>query len=95
MGIDPIVLLLDMNDSNPPIAGHKKRKRIVCDLNDCQKPLAMIIGHCTYCTKHFCLLHRLPETHGCEHMGLCKKKSFSRNEKTLLAGRCVPKKVGA
>jgi predicted nucleic acid binding AN1-type Zn finger protein len=70
-----------------------KRKRSVCDFEDCHKPPAMIVGVCSFCSRNHCNSHRLPEMHHCKKMDLCKKISFSRNEQMLINGLCVARKV--
>lgn len=72
---------------------HKKRRRKMCDFSGCGKPPTPIVGICSYCMKYFCLMHRLPEIHFCTELDKCKNKSFSRNEATLMASKCVPNKL--
>jgi predicted nucleic acid binding AN1-type Zn finger protein len=38
-----------------------------CCIKDCIK-YTSLIGHCSYCKKQYCSLHRLPEDHLCDNL---------------------------
>ena len=59
----------------------------------CKKQTAVIIGHCKYCSLQFCLLHRLPETHNCSGIEVCRKELRDRNTAQLLASKCIASKI--
>lgn len=80
-----------MMDKSTNLCGTRKRTK--CNVAKCDRPVVLIIGLCTYCTNQFCMKHRIPETHECIEMDLCKKRSFHRNEANLLAGKCVAVKI--
>jgi len=49
-----------------------------CCKQNCIK-YTSIIGNCSYCKNHFCLLHRLPEDHVCD-----KLQEAIENQKQVL-----------
>ncbi|ORY38410.1 hypothetical protein BCR33DRAFT_720777 [Rhizoclosmatium globosum] len=53
------------------------------------------IGDCKLCQKSFCSKHRLPESHSCEHVELLRSNSKSKNEKLLMDGKTVDRKVAS
>jgi predicted nucleic acid binding AN1-type Zn finger protein len=68
-------------------------KKRMCDYDTCKERVVTIIGHCSYCRKEFCTAHRLPETHACTAIELCKQIAFARNTSNLINGKCIASKV--
>ena len=58
-----------------------------CDFEGCKKKVAMIIGDCSYCSKKFCAIHRLPEGHACINISDCKRGHFEKNSTMLMEGK--------
>lgn len=44
-----------------------------CCKEHCMK-YTSLIGNCSYCKKHYCLVHRLPEDHLCNNLNEIKQK---------------------
>ena len=65
----------------------------MCDYDACSNSVALVVGECRYCSKGFCLGHRLPETHECAYMAVCKKDAKDRNAVVLFAQKCVAEKI--
>lgn len=66
---------------------------VKCDVPDCKKRAALVVGDCRYCHGHYCGEHRLPEDHRCANMQACKDSSFQRNQEKLLHEKCVSSRV--
>ena len=64
-----------------------------CSYGDCKKQVAPVIGACVYCVKNFCIKHRLPESHQCTNIELCKRIANDRNSAELIKCKCVGKKI--
>ena len=69
------------------------RMKIKCAQVLCKKKATLIIGHCKYCDLDFCVAHRIPETHACSGIELCKMIDANRNTAQLLACKCVASKI--
>ena len=59
----------------------------------CFQKAAAIVGNCRYCQLNYCSAHRLPESHLCPHLDICKRQSFDKNSHTVLSGKCVALKI--
>jgi hypothetical protein len=59
----------------------------------CGAKYAKIIGDCKFCKCKFCLNHRLPETHNCINMNICKNKAFNNNSNKVMSEKCVASKI--
>ena len=68
-------------------------KNTKCNYGDCKKHVAHIIGDCVYCVKKFCVKHRLPESHNCHNIELCKRIANDRNSNLLMQSKCVGNKI--
>lgn len=55
-----------------------------CCFDVCLSKVAMIVGHCRYCTNDFCLKHRLPESHKCTAQSECEASAKRELEAKLL-----------
>ena len=78
---------MEVPNTTKPII--KKR----CAFEGCKLKTAPIIGLCNYCESKYCLAHRLPETHVCPKMNVCKDIQFNRNKDKLLSEKCVAAKI--
>jgi predicted nucleic acid binding AN1-type Zn finger protein len=59
-----------------------------CNVVECKRKAKPIIGHCSYCKFHFCLVHRLPEQHTCEQQEKCNNTA-----KDLLTNKLINEAV--
>ncbi|ORX97776.1 ubiquitin-domain-containing protein [Basidiobolus meristosporus CBS 931.73] len=64
-----------------------------CEIVGCYDRAVRIIGQCRYCEQRFCGLHRLPESHACPNLTICKQYSFARYADRLMSEKCVASKV--
>jgi len=64
-----------------------------CGFGTCTAKKAKVIGLCRYCFVDYCSRHRLPETHTCTQLEMCRKSSFDRNAQKLAAEKCVAAKI--
>lgn len=65
-----------------------------CFIQDCKKRVSYAtLGHCSYCSAHFCLLHRLPEKHSCAKIEDCRNEARSINQKEISSQRHVRSKL--
>lgn len=70
-----------------------KKRNIACHLDGCGSNAALIIGTCNYCKNNFCLKHRLPESHECREIAMCKQRAFEKNAVNLMEGKCIASKI--
>lgn len=56
---------------------------MICSLENCKRKAAVIVGHCAYCSKGFCLTHRLPEQHKCSQICQLREIASSKLKKKL------------
>ncbi len=54
---------------------------------------AVLSGNCRFCEKQYCSLHRLPESHQCSKLSLCKEQAYERNKKDLEEHSLKPSKL--
>jgi hypothetical protein len=59
----------------------------------CGNKCSVIIGDCKFCKCNFCLNHRLPETHNCININICKSKAFILNSNKVISEKCVASKI--
>ena len=59
----------------------------------CGGKYANIIGDCKFCKCKFCLSHRLPESHNCINISICKDNAFSINSNKVMSEKCVASKI--
>ena len=57
----------------------KKKKKSQCKFSDCCDKISITIGACKWCSKSFCLKHRLPEAHLCNKFNDCKQAAIDIN----------------
>ena len=57
----------------------KKKKKSQCKFSDCCDKISIAIGTCKWCSKSFCLKHRLPEAHLCINFNDCKQAAINKN----------------
>ena len=70
--------------------GAKKTK---CGVEGCGDRVATIIGDCNYCKSQFCGKHRLPETHSCSNLQVCRDVAFMKNSEKLLSEKTIATRV--
>ena len=58
-----------------------------CRCSGCRGKVAVIVGHCNYCTLDYCLKHRLPEVHDCEMQNQIKAVAAEANKQALMTGK--------
>jgi len=66
-----------------------------CDLSNCNRKKALIIGDCKYCELQFCSTHRLPESHDCVGLHKCKKLQFDKNKNKLLSEKLIDNHINS
>lgn len=59
----------------------------------CNKKAHSLLGQCGYCSKYYCMKHRLPEKHNCVNLYICKEEAFKENKKILKRQKCVNNKI--
>lgn len=64
-----------------------------CKVKECTKKGIEIIGTCKFCTKTFCLNHRLVELHSCSQIQTCRQQALSKNTNVLLKNKCTSTKI--
>merc|ERR1711890_52288 len=64
-----------------------------CIFSNCLNRINRVIGTCLHCKYTFCGKHRIPESHDCEKMVLCKKRAFDKNSDKLSREKVEVKKV--
>jgi hypothetical protein len=64
---------------------------MLCGVIGCKGRSALIVGDCHYCHGHFCIYHRLPETHQCTSIEQCRLLYHQRNETKLMSEKVEPK----
>lgn len=57
----------------------KKKKKNQCKFSDCCDKISVAVGTCKWCSKSFCLKHRLPEAHLCTNFNDCKQAAIDKN----------------
>lgn len=66
-----------------------------CNLDECNKKTATIVGHCKFCNNFYCLNHRLVESHLCSNMQSCRIQALNKNTNSLLKNKCVSTKINS
>lgn len=65
---------------------------LICFQLKCNKK-AKSYAKCNYCTKLFCMKHRLPESHNCLELVNCKRKAFEENKRIMKKQKCIASKL--
>jgi predicted nucleic acid binding AN1-type Zn finger protein len=68
-------------------------KTPTCACSNCRNRGVVVVGDCMYCKMRFCTKHRLPESHSCGGISLCKQVALDRNTASLVACKCVASKL--
>lgn len=64
-----------------------------CNVKECMKKNAPVVGDCKFCGKMFCLNHRLVETHQCSLIESCRQQAIAKNTNALLKNKCISIKI--
>ena len=64
-----------------------------CHMKKCKATTATLGQNCEFCARQFCLMHHIPEVHGCGEAARAKARAIISKEGVLYRGSGVPSKL--
>lgn len=66
-----------------------------CSFDGCKKKVNVVtkVGHCKFCSKDYCSVHRLVEDHKCPEIKSCHQAAKDVNTNKLMSEQCVSIKL--